>query len=174
VNQLNVSLQHSIATLAANNWSARKIARELGIDRETVRRYLRMPQPDSKPAIVPSGSPEVPDPKPAIPPAGSSEDADSKPAIPPAGSEPVAGSKPAIVPAGSKAGRTSQCAPLAAVIEQGLLAGLSAQRLYQDLVAQHGFSGGYRNKHPPVHDSSNPPSRCSANCENPAANQYQA
>jgi transposase len=98
VNQLNVSLQHSITTLAANNWSARKIARELGVHRETVGRYLRALEPDSKPAIV---------------------------------------------PAGSKAGRTSQCAPLAAVIEQGLLAGLSAQRIYQDLVAQHGFTGGY-------------------------------
>jgi IS30 family transposase len=39
--QLNVSLQHSIATLAANGWSARKIARELNIHRETEGRYLR-------------------------------------------------------------------------------------------------------------------------------------
>ena len=113
MNQLNVSLQHSIATLAANGWSARKIARELGVHRETVGRYLRPPQPDSKPAI---------------PPPGSREDSDSKPAI---------------VPAGSKAGRTSQCAPVRAVIEQGLLAGLSAQRIYQDLVAEHGFTGAY-------------------------------
>src|SRR5437773_2409489 len=105
MNQLNVSLQHSIATLAANGWSARKIARELGVHRETVGRYLRPPQPDSKPAI---------------PTPGSREDSDSKPAI---------------VPAGSKAGRTSQCAPVRAVIEQGLLAGLSAQRIYQDPVA---------------------------------------
>jgi helix-turn-helix protein len=94
MNQLNVSLQHSIATLAANGWSARKIARELGVHRETVGRYLR--PPDSKPAILPTGS---------------LEDSDSKPAI---------------LPAGSNAGRTSQCAPLRAVIEQGLLAGLSA------------------------------------------------
>ena len=113
MNQLNVSLQHSIATLAANGWSARKIARELGVHRETVGRYLRPPRPDSKPAI---------------PPPGSREDSDSKPAI---------------VPAGSKAGRTSQCAPVRAVIEQGLLAGLSAQRIYQDLVAEHGFTGAY-------------------------------
>jgi len=56
MNQLNVSLQHSIATLAANGWSARKIARELGVHRETVGRYLRPPQPDSKPAIPPPGS----------------------------------------------------------------------------------------------------------------------
>jgi hypothetical protein len=84
MNQLNVSLQHSIATLAANGWSARKIARELGVHRETVGRYLRPPQPVSKPAIVPTGF---------------------------------------------KVGRTSQCAPLARVIEQRLLAGLSAQRI---------------------------------------------
>jgi transposase len=113
MNQLNVSLQHSITTLAAKGWSARKIARELGMHRETVGRYL--------------------------PPAASA----SKPAIPPLGSAAASVAKPAIVPTGSKAGRTSQCAPLVAVIEQGLLAGLSAQRIYQDLVAGHAFSGGY-------------------------------
>jgi transposase len=113
MNQLNVSLQHSIATLTAKGWSARKIARELGVHRETVGRYLRPVEAISKPAIPPTGSPTEVD------------------------------SKPAIVPAGSKAGRTSQCAPLSAVIEHGLLAGLSAQRIYQDLVAGHAFTGGY-------------------------------
>jgi orotate phosphoribosyltransferase-like protein len=49
MNRLNVSLQHSIATLANKGWSSRKIARELDLDRETVRRYR--PSPDSKPAI---------------------------------------------------------------------------------------------------------------------------
>jgi transposase len=128
MNQLDVSLQHSIATLAANGWSARKIARELGIDRETATRYLRLSAPIAKPAI---------------PPAGSLKEGDSKPAILPTGSPDELDSKPAIVPAGSRVGRTSQCAPLAAVIQQGLLAGLSAQRLYQDLVAEHGFTGAY-------------------------------
>lgn len=51
--------------------------------------------------------------------------------------------KPALVPAGSKAGRASQCVPFATVIQQGLAAGLSAQRIYQDLVADHGFTGAY-------------------------------
>jgi len=69
--QLNVSLQHSIATLAANGWSARKIARELHIHRETVGRYLR-PEPISKPAILPAGSAEETDSKPAILPTVSS------------------------------------------------------------------------------------------------------
>jgi len=98
MNQLNVSLQHSIATLAAKGWSARKIARELGVHRETVGHYLLPATTDSKPAIV---------------------------------------------PAGSKAGRISQCAPLEEAIKQELLAGLSAQRIYQDLVCGHGFTGAY-------------------------------
>jgi transposase len=113
MNQLIVSLQHSIFTLAAKGWSARKIARELAIDRETVGNYLRAAPTDSKPAIPPTGSAPVPD------------------------------SNPAILPAGSRAGRPSQCVPWAAVIEQRLLAGLSAQRIYQDLVAGHAFTGSY-------------------------------
>ena len=76
MNQLIVSLQHSIATLAAKGWSSRKIARELDVDRETVRRYR--PAPDSKPAILPAGSADSSDPKPAILPAGSREDSVSK------------------------------------------------------------------------------------------------
>jgi transposase len=128
MNQLHVSLQHSIVTLAAKGWSARKIARELGVHRETVGRYLHPVAADSKPAIPPTGSVEQSDPKPAIAPTGSREDCDSKPAI---------------VPTGSKGGRTSQCAPLSEVIKQGLLAGLSAQRIYQDLVTAHAFTGGY-------------------------------
>ena len=99
MNKLNMSLQHSIATLAAKGWSARKIARELDVHRETVGRYLHPPPADAKPAIVPPGSPADPE------------------------------AKPAIVPAGSTLGRRSQCEPWAAVIAAGLLAGLSAQRL---------------------------------------------
>jgi DNA-directed RNA polymerase specialized sigma24 family protein len=54
MNILNVSLQHSILTLAAHGWSRRRIARELDLDRETVGRYLRLVR--SKPAISTPGS----------------------------------------------------------------------------------------------------------------------
>jgi hypothetical protein len=107
MNHLNVSLQHFITTLAGKGWSARKIARELSINRETVGKYLRQ------------------------------KTASSNPAIPPAGSAGESDPKPALVPTGSGPGRRSQCEPWREVIEQGLLAGLSAQRLFQDLVAAH-------------------------------------
>jgi hypothetical protein len=56
MNQLNVSLQHSITSLAAKGWSARKIARELGMHRETAGRYVQPVAPASKPATAPIGS----------------------------------------------------------------------------------------------------------------------
>jgi hypothetical protein len=42
MNQLNVSLQYSITTLAANGWSHWRIMRELDIHRETVGLHLRL------------------------------------------------------------------------------------------------------------------------------------
>ena len=50
--------------------------------------------------------------------------------------------KPYKVTAGNLATR-SQCEPFRAPIVQKLAGGLSAQRIYQDLVAEHGFSAGY-------------------------------
>ena len=69
----------------------------------------------------------------------------AKPATNPAiGSDPVASSKPASNPAiGSRCGPASLCAPLAPVIEAAVLSGLSIQRIYQDLVRDHGFLGAY-------------------------------
>ena len=111
MNQLNVSLQHSILTLAGHGWSHRRIARELDINRETVGKYLRLAR--SKPAIPLSGS----------------------------GSDPA--SKPAISLTGLPAGRQSLCQPWQVPIEAAVAVGLSAQRIYQDLVCEHGFAGSY-------------------------------
>jgi DNA-binding transcriptional regulator LsrR (DeoR family) len=44
-NVLKVSLQTTIYSLADRGWSQRRIASELGINRETVRRYLCLAKP---------------------------------------------------------------------------------------------------------------------------------
>ncbi|MDH5679621.1 MAG: IS21 family transposase [Nitrospinota bacterium] len=112
-NKLKMAKIYSIIGLLDQGWSYRRIERELGVRRETVSRYDRLRQADSKPAISPTGS----------------EDSD--------------GAKPAIPPPGSLAGRKSLCGPLADVIRAKLDAGLSAKRVWQDLVTEHGFVGGY-------------------------------
>src|SRR5258708_39774853 len=96
-NVLRVSLQTTIYSLVDRGWSQRRIARELGINRETVGRYLSLAEK----------------------------------------------TKPAISSAGKSVGRKSQCEPLAEVILAKVEVGLSAQRIYQDLVEENGFSDSY-------------------------------
>ena len=103
-NVLKVSIQTSIYSLAERGWSARRIARELGIDRETVGRYLRL----AKPAISITGSPK-----------GQGE------------------SKPANLITGASGGRKSCCEAFTELIDAKLQEGLSARRIYQDLVEQN-------------------------------------
>lgn len=57
-NQLKVAVVHAIIGLLEQGWSYRRIARELGVHRETVARYDRLRQsPASKPANArPPGS----------------------------------------------------------------------------------------------------------------------
>ena len=141
MNLLKVNEQQAILALGAHGWSRRRIARELGVDRGTVRKYLRPAA--ANPAIPTAGSADAPDPKPAIPTAGSEAPVDSKPAISTLGSAEGLEAKPAIPTAGSPAGRRSLCEPLRTVIETGLHAGLSSQRIFQDLAAEHAFTGSY-------------------------------
>jgi predicted transcriptional regulator len=125
-NVLKVSLQTTIYSLADRGWSQRRIASELGINRETVGRYLRL----AKPAISTTGVEEDEAPKPAIPITGKQAGEDE--------------SKPAISIAGITAGCRSYCEPLAEVIAAKVEVGLSARRIYQDLVEQNGFSTDVR------------------------------
>ena len=124
-NRLKMAISDSIFTLHQRGWSQRRIARELGLNRETVGRYLRQGQAASKPAIAPIGS--------AVP------DVSSKPAIAPIGSETIETTSK--TPIG--VGRPSDCEPHRATILNWLNQGLSAQRIYQDLVRDHGFAGSY-------------------------------
>ena len=130
-NLLQVAVIDTILSLHQRGWSQRRIARELGVHRETVARYLRQLLPAPKPAIAPIGPPAPDDaPKPANAPIGAA-DLPDMPAAPHAfTTEPGAG-------------RPSDCAPWRAVIQAKLELGLSAQRIHQDLVAEHGFAGSY-------------------------------
>jgi transposase len=162
--ELKMAIVEAIFQLRALHWSARRIARHLQIDRETVRKYLRRSESGANPAIPPAGSEGS---KPAtFPPSpgalsGQTDEADSsasggksKPAIPPAGSPEENGGPPAMASAGdfasrppgkstqTKCGRRSECEPYRAAIEAKLDLGLSAQRIFQDLVSD-GFESGY-------------------------------
>jgi len=127
-NQLKMAKKQAILGLLEQGWSYRRIARELGVHRETVARYDRLENP-----------------KPSISAPGFGSFGGSKPAIPAAGSGLGVSPKPSISPSGSVArpGQTSLCQPLSAEIEKKLDLGLSAQRIYQDLRADFGFSGSY-------------------------------
>jgi transposase len=130
-NLLKMAKLQSILSLHAQHWSQRRIARELGVDRETVRKYLREHLCGSKPANAPTGSGES---KPASLrgfPAG-----ESKPANAPIGASSEAEApKPAEAEpnSGPAHGPRSQCAPYRERILAGLEAGLSLTRIHQDL-----------------------------------------
>ena len=114
MNQLKVNRQHTIVSLFEQGWSKRKIARELALDRATVRKYLAGVTPKSP--TPQTGSAETPEAK--------------SPTHPPTGSA-------------SKLGPASLCDPWRAQIQTAFQAGLSVQRIYQDLVVEHQFAGSY-------------------------------
>jgi transposase len=98
-NHLKMADQQRIHALLELGWSHRRIAREAGVDRETVARYARLGR--SNPANL------------------------------------IVGEKP------SSWGPRSPAADHDAVIRQSVKAGLSAQRIWQDLVEQYGYGHGY-------------------------------
>ena len=116
MNQLKVENENAIKALARKGWSRRKVARELGLDRATVGRHW--PEAPNT-AISTPGSEAV---------EGASNAAIS-----------TAGSKPSSTP-----GRQSHCQPFEEQIKGGCKERLSAQRIYQDLVCEHQFSGSYQ------------------------------
>jgi len=118
-NQLKMAMVHAINGLLGQGWSHRRIARELGIHRETVARYDRLRK------IL-----------------------NSKPANPTPGSDTEYSSKPANATSGSEAlqhslGPPSLCQSFEEIIKKKLEENLSGQRIWQDLVSDHNFTGSY-------------------------------
>lgn len=91
-NFLKMELRQAIIGLKAQGWSDRRIAREVGLNRRTVRRY----------ALAKCTNPQT-----------------------------------------GKTGRTSKCEEHREWIRKNYEAGLSVERLHQDLVREHGFEGSY-------------------------------
>jgi hypothetical protein len=60
-NLLKRAVIETVRTLYRRGWSRRRIARELGINRETVARHLRQGESQSEPADAPTGSTPVDD-----------------------------------------------------------------------------------------------------------------
>jgi transposase len=127
-NRLKMAILEAILRLQQQGWSQRRIARELGIDRDAVARHIREAQAGSKPANASPGSVAVSE--------------DSKPANAPSGSAESA-AQPLLTPAAARGPRPSDCEPWRSQIEAKLAAELSAQRIFQDLVSEHGFAGSY-------------------------------
>ena len=97
-NRLEMARANAIVVLWRRGWSYRRIARELGVHRETVSRHVKLA---------------------------------------------LQGAKPAKVTPGNTPGR-SRCEPFRKLIIEKLEAGLSAQRIYQDLRGEHSFAAGYQ------------------------------
>jgi predicted transcriptional regulator len=105
-NILEVPQQQAIQALIAKDWSVRHIARTLGINRRTVKRYAAAAPKCTTEVITGSVSPDAPK----------------------CSTQVITGSR-------------SLCGGLREVIAPMLELGLSAQRIYRDLVAGHGFGG---------------------------------
>ena len=124
-NILEVPQQQAIQALIAKCWSVRRIARTLSVNRRTVKRYAA--------GAVPKCTTEVT--------TGSGTSDESK-----CTTQVIIGS---VLADGPKCttevttGSRSLCNGSREVIAPMLELGLSAQRIYQDLVAGHGFGGSY-------------------------------
>jgi transposase len=160
-NRLKMAKVHAIQVLRSRGWSQRRIAQELGVHRDTVARYVREeveaagPGPP-KQAISITGSDQVTDPlggleiEGAVP--GWLGDGSEDTGISIAGSAKAGGSADTSIsiagstdPGGAApTGRRSRCEPYRAAIIEMLGRGLSAQRIWQDLTAEHGFNDSYQ------------------------------
>lgn len=166
-NYLKMANVQAIHVLRGRGWSQRRIARELGVDRETVARYLRLAASALNSTRDPPGGGVQNQPN---PPAGKRDQ--NQPNLP-AGSEgspeaeswvpgPIQGQQgrpdggwdqdPPNPPIGSggqsnglpgSSGPDSLCEPFRQTLLDGLERGLSAQRIWQDLTSEHGFAGCY-------------------------------
>lgn len=120
-NQLAMDKSQAIHHLHHSGYSERKIARTLGISRNAVRRHLATGQANDTTAQT--GSAQTG--------SGGSNDTTAQ----------TGSSSSATVEPTAESG--SQCEPFRSLILDKLAQGLTAKRIYQDLVSEHGYGGKY-------------------------------
>lgn len=135
-NYLKMQKRQQVIALLGLGWSYRRIEAETGVRRETVSRYDALR--DSNAAKVFPGSTASADEATALEGAETTSE-EPNPAKVFAGSD----SNPAKVFAGAGARSRSQAAPFRDTITEKLDAGLSLQRIWQDLVEDYGYGGSY-------------------------------
>jgi transposase len=162
-NVLNNEKKQQIIALGRLGWSLRKIQKATRVRRETISAYLRgagveiwppgrwKREGKAKPAIPESGGhPSInlkpnlnPNPNPENPPTKGKATASSKPAI---GVITDFGAGLSVKePENTKAvGSASACKPYREIIELGLSRDRNAMAIWQDLVSDYGFQGGYQ------------------------------
>jgi len=112
-----MATRHAILGLFRQGWSRRRIARELGVDRKTVARHIKLAMEESNWATNPTPGSDRP----------IEAEFDTPPRAPP-----------------ERWGPPSACEPFREGILTKLDVGLTAQRIWQDLVAERGFTAGYQ------------------------------
>jgi transposase len=138
-NVLSDEKKKQVIALGQLGWPLRRIEKATGVRRETATGYLKAAGIAVRP---PGGWGRLPPTKPANNPTTDPE-SDSKPA------NEVTTDSRAIsgLPGGDIAaspGPSSACDPYRETIELGLSRGRNAMAIWQDLVDQHGFAGGYQ------------------------------
>ena len=142
-NKLKVQEQEAIANLNRLGWGIRRIARELGLSRNTVRNYVRSLKPSEEADVI---AEEILKASTFSPPSPGNE---TDP-LSTAGSSTDRNQNDPLSTTGTT-GRKSLCADHAALILAKFEAGLTAQRIYQDLQVEISFSGSYQSVKRYVH-----------------------
>ena len=137
-NKIKVQEQEAIKNFVALGWAIRKIARELGVSRNTVRNYVRRFKQEDHEVLTERTVSLV------------EVDSNGTDPLSTPGSGSYPGQTDPLSTPGNN-GRKSLCLKHAQSILIKVEAGLSAQRIYQDLKDENGFDGSYQSVKRYVH-----------------------
>jgi transposase len=146
-NELKMAKIDAILALHLRHWSIRRIAKELGVHRDTVAAYIHAHEQPSEAAGAMRGVADCyAEAKQATQAEGAHDSKQATPEQAPIGSKQATPEQAPIGTAAPKSGgrrQVSHCEPWRQVIIDKLEIGLTAQRIFQDLVTEHNFPAEY-------------------------------